>query len=114
MPVRTVATAGTTADCTQAAALIGGIAAEHLLADIGYDTNQVLAAARAGGMTPVIPPQRSRREPQEYDADLYQARHLVANGFGKFQEWAGRRGMPGMRRHTWRFARYGPWRCGPK
>ena len=78
----------TVADCTPAA-LIAGIAAEHLLADKGYDTNGVLAAARAGGMMPMIPPQRSRREPQEYDADLYQARHLAENGFGKFQEWRG-------------------------
>ena len=88
MPVRVVVTAGTVADCTQAGALIAGIAAE-LLADKGYDTNQVLAAARAGGMTPVIPPQRNRREPQEYDADLYQARDLVENGFCKFKEWRG-------------------------
>ncbi len=81
-------TAGTVADCTPAAALIAGIAAAHLLADKGYDTNGVLAA-RGEGMTPVVPPQRSRREPQEYDADLYQARHLAENGFGKFQEWRG-------------------------
>ena len=89
MPVRMVVTAGTTADCTQAATLIAGIAAEHLLADQGYDTNQVLAAAYAAGMTSMLPPQRSRREPQEYDADLYQARHLVENRFCKFKEWRG-------------------------
>ena len=41
------------------------------------------------GMTPVIPLKRSRREPQDYDADLYQARHLVENEFGKFKEWRG-------------------------
>ena len=89
MTVRMVVTAGTTADCTQVGALIEGIAAKHLLADKGYDTNQVLAAARAAGMTPVIPPQRNRREPQDYGVDLYQARYLVANGFGKFKEWRG-------------------------
>ena len=31
----------------------------------------------------------SARASQDYDADLYQARHLVENGFGKFQEWRG-------------------------
>ena len=31
-------------------------------------------------MTPVIPPQRNRKVAREYDAVLYQARHLVANG----------------------------------
>ena len=89
MPVNLRVTAGTVADCTQAAALIDGIAAEHLPADRGYDTNRVLAAARERGMTPVIPPKRNRKVAREYDAALYQARHLVANSFGKLKEWHG-------------------------
>ena len=89
MPVNLLITAGTVADCTQAEALIDGIAAEHLLADRGYDTNKVLAAARERGMTPVIPPQRNRKVAREYDEALYQARHLVANSFGKLKEWRG-------------------------
>ena len=40
-------------------------------------------------MTPVIPPQRNRKVTREYDAALYQARHLVANSFGKLKEWRG-------------------------
>ena len=40
-------------------------------------------------MTPVIPPQRNRKVAREYDAVLYQARHLVANSFGKLKEWRG-------------------------
>ena len=40
MPVNLLITAGTVADCTPAAALIDGIAAEHLLADRGYDTDK--------------------------------------------------------------------------
>ena len=87
-------TAGTVADCTQAEALIDGIpfdaaSAEYLLADRGYDANRVLAAARERGITPVIPPQRNRKVAREYDAALYQARHLVANSFGKLKEWRG-------------------------
>ena len=66
MPVRLLATAGTAADCTRAEALLDGIAAEHLLADRGYDTNAVLAAARACGMAPVIPPKRNRKVAREY------------------------------------------------
>ena len=89
MPVNLLITAGTVADCTQAEALIDGIAAEHLLADRGYDTNKVLAAAGERGMTPVIPPKRSRKAAREYDAALYQARHLVENGFERFKAWRG-------------------------
>ena len=89
MSVRMLATAGTVADCAQAEALIDGIAAEHLLADRGYDTNKVLAAARARGMAPALPPKRNRKVAREYDRALCQARHLVGNGFGKSKEWRG-------------------------
>ena len=95
----------TVADCTQAEALIDGIAAGRLLADRGYDTNAVLAAARARGMGPALPPKRNRKV----------ARHLVENGFGKLRSDVGwRRVIPRMLRCTWRSARYAPWRCGPK
>ena len=46
MPVRTAVTAGTVSDFTPAETLIDGIEAQYLLADRGYDTNKVLAAAR--------------------------------------------------------------------
>ena len=84
-----LATAGTVGDCTRAAALIDSIAAENLLADRGYDTNKARAAARERGIVPVIPPKRNRKVAQEYDVELYQARHLVENGFGKLKEWRG-------------------------
>ena len=89
MPVRMSVTAGIVADCTQAESLIEGIETEYLLAAREYDTDGVLAAARARGMTPVIPPKRNRKSPREYDAALYQARHLVENCFGKMKEWRG-------------------------
>ena len=54
---------------------------EYLLADRGYDANRALAVAREDGMMRVIPPKRSRKLPQFYDAALYQAHHLVDNGF---------------------------------
>ena len=86
MPVRMLATAGTVADCTQAEALLDGIAAEHLLADRGYDTNRALAAARARGMEPEIPLKRNWKVAREYDVTLYLACHLVENCFGKLKE----------------------------
>ena len=89
MPVRMAVMAGTVADCTQAEALIDGIDAVYLLADRGYDTNRALAAARARGMAPVIPPRRSRKSPPEYDAALYQAHYQVENCFGKLKDWRG-------------------------
>ena len=55
----------------------------------GYDTNGVLAAARARGMLPVIPPKRNRKSPWEYDGVLYQARYMVEHEFCRLKEWRG-------------------------
>ncbi len=81
--------AGRVADCTQALPLIEGIVAEHLLADKGCDTNGIVAPASDCGMNVVITPPSNRQEQREYDRDLYQARHLVENGFCNFKQWRG-------------------------
>ena len=59
MPVRTIVTSGTTADCTQAIELMDGIAAECLLADKAYDTDVIVDYAVKSGMQVVIPPSAS-------------------------------------------------------
>ena len=55
MPVCPLLTKGTTADCSQAMTLIDGIGANHLLADRGHDSNEVVEAASSRGMNPVRP-----------------------------------------------------------
>ena len=55
-------TEGTRADCKEAVHLIEGISAEVLLADRGYDTNDILAYAVSAGMQTVIPPKKNRSE----------------------------------------------------
>ena len=77
------------ADCSLALPLIEGIAAECLLADKAYDTNEIIATARESGMNPVIPPKSNRREKRDYDRALYKLRHLVENGFLEFKQWRG-------------------------
>lgn len=44
MPVRMFITLGTTADCTQGSRLIKELTAENLLADKGYDSNEIIDA----------------------------------------------------------------------
>ena len=61
MPVRVAVTAGTTADCTQAVTLIEGIAAQYLLADRGYDSNEIIDKGIETGSKIVIPPKRNRK-----------------------------------------------------
>ena len=89
MPVRMFITDGPTADCSQAARLIEGIDAEHLLADKGYDVDAFIKLAVLAGMSVVIPPKRNRKVPREYDKDLYKLRHLVENAFMILKQWRG-------------------------
>lgn len=87
--LRILVTAGITADCTQACRLIEGIDADYLLADRGYDREEVVRKAQETGMTPVIPPRRNCKEQREYDKYLYRHRHLVGNAFLQLKRWRG-------------------------
>ena len=89
MPLRAIVTQGTTADCTQAVALIDGFTAENLLADKGYDTDAILDQAEIQGMATVIPSKKNRKVQRTHDKELYKARHLVENAFLHLKQWRG-------------------------
>jgi transposase len=89
MPVRIIITEGTTADNTQAVALIDGISAENLLADKAYDTDAILEYLEERGMFAVIPPKRNRKIQRDYDKEIYRIRHLVENAFLYLKQWRG-------------------------
>jgi|TARA_B100001939_G_C16781026_1_gene547001 transposase len=63
--------------------------AQYLLADRGYDTQDILDQAKQQGMTPVIPPRKNRKVQRKYDKDLYKIRHLVENAFLHLKRWRG-------------------------
>jgi len=69
--------------------LIDGIVAECLLADRGYDTNEIIERAIASGCEIVIPPKKNRKAQREYDKDIYRVRHLVENAFLHLKRWRG-------------------------
>ena len=89
MPVRVLVTSGTTADCRQAIPLIEGLEAQCLLADRGYDSNEIINKAIGSGMEAVIPPKRNRKDQRVYDKHLYKVRHLVENAFLHLKRWRG-------------------------
>ncbi len=69
--------------------MIEGISAEVLLADRGYDTNEIIAYAGISGIAPVIPSKKNRKEQRDYDKYLYRLRHLVENAFLTLKRWRG-------------------------
>jgi transposase len=76
-PVRLILTGGQVADVTQGAALVAGIDAEHVVADKGYDSNELVEVIESSGAEAVIPPRSNRLEKRDYDKHLYKDRNLV-------------------------------------
>jgi transposase len=89
MPVRAIVTDGTTADCTKAGELIDGIKAKYLVADKGYDSDEILKLAKKKKMIAVIPPRSNRKVQRYHYKVLYNKRHKVENAFLHMKQWRG-------------------------
>jgi len=62
---------------------------EMLLADRGYDTNEIINYCKVNNIEAVIPPKKNRVLQREYDTYIYKIRHLVENAFLKLKQWRG-------------------------
>jgi transposase len=61
---------------------------ENLIADKGYDSEQIRQQARDQGMNPVIPRKsNSKKANPEFDKFLYKMRHLVENLFARLKRY---------------------------
>ena len=80
-------TGGQRADVSQAIPLLTGIETGAVIADKGYESNRLLAFIRDQGAEAVIPPQSNRRDPWEYDRELYRERNLIERAFNKLKQW---------------------------
>src|SRR3989344_2475706 len=58
-----------------------------LIADKGYDSDEILIEITKKGGLPVIPPKSNRKNPIPHDRLIYQARHLVENLFCKLKQY---------------------------
>ena len=58
MPVRAIITDGPRADCKEAIPLIEDLPCKALLADRGYDTDEIIECAKNSGIQPVISPKK--------------------------------------------------------
>ena len=68
-------------DITEAPKLVEKAQGQNFIGDKGYDSNAVIEAIEAKGMTAVIPSNPSRSKKRKIDSDLYKERHLVENYF---------------------------------
>ena len=81
-------TPGQAHDLDGAEALLPDVAADTLIADMAFDAGErVIEPLRRAGKTPVIPSKRNRKNPRDYDRDLYKARHLIENFFCRLKQF---------------------------
>jgi len=59
----------------------------YLLADKGYDADQLRRSLRNSGAVPVIPGRRNRKRIIRYDKDRYRGRHLIENAFCRLKDF---------------------------
>lgn len=86
-PWRLILTAGQEADVTQGAPLIKDWETQAVIADKGYDSDELVKSITAQGAQAVIPPRTNRKEQRAYDQHLYRERHLVECFIGKIKHY---------------------------
>lgn len=72
---------GTTADYTQVSCLISGLSAQYLLANKGYDSNEMINQVKENGMEIIIPRKKIVKRRRSMTKELYKLRHLIENAF---------------------------------
>lgn len=87
-PTSFALTPGQAHDLQGADLLLPEIQAETLIADKAYDAEErVIRPLERAGRNWVIPPRGNRKNPREYDRELYKARHLIENFFAKLKQF---------------------------
>ena len=87
-PTEFFLTSGQVHDLAGADVLLADIETGAVIADKAYDAEQrVVKPLEQAGIQVVIPPRSCRKILREYDRDLYKARHLIENFFGKLKHF---------------------------
>lgn len=67
--------------------LIEGLSFGAFLGDKAFDNDTLRTALQERGAQAVIPPRRNRKQPIDYDREMYKWRHSVENFFAKIKEF---------------------------
>ena len=81
-PLRFIVTGGERHDSIQAQALLEGFHVHAVLADKGYDADELITWIQETGALAVIPPRSNRTVLRDDDTALYKERNLVERMFG--------------------------------
>ena len=80
-------TGGEAHDVTQAKGLLVGIDTETVIADKGYDSDELVEEIRDGGAKAVVPPRRNRRCKRRIDRRCYRKRNIIERFFCRLKHF---------------------------
>ena len=86
-PLKLSLTAGNASDFSQAEDLICEDTNRKILADKGYDSNDLLLKGLMNGCEMVIPPKANRNYQRKYDSHTYKERQVIECFFGKIKHF---------------------------
>ncbi|UQZ87785.1 hypothetical protein C4J81_00560 [Deltaproteobacteria bacterium Smac51] len=86
-PIGIILTGGQISDIKVGPELLSEHSDCNVIADKGYDSNDVVEAIESNNCRAVIPPRSNRKVQRDYDRFLYKERHLVENFFSKIKEY---------------------------
>jgi len=81
-------TEGQVSDYRGAASVLPALPVAHvLIADKGYDSDWFRGALASLDIKPCIPGRSNRKQPVDYDKNLYKTRNRIERMFGRLKDW---------------------------
>lgn len=87
LPIKFILTGGEVSDFTQAIPLLKNKKADYVIADKGYDSDEIITYVKQMNACPVIPPRANRIKPRNYDKFLYKDRNLIERLFNRLKQF---------------------------
>ena len=87
LPIRLLLTAGHASDKATAPALLDGLPGSLVVADRGYDWQQLIDLVVSRGGQAHIPTQRDRKVQRSVDRELYRKRNLIERFFNRLKHF---------------------------
>ncbi len=86
-PIKLSITAGQVSDFNLAEELLKNEKATYVIADKGYDSENVRKKVRGCGAVPVIPYRSNRKNSASFDRVLYKERNIIERLFNKLKQF---------------------------
>jgi len=87
LPVKFILTPGESSDYEQALPLLSGEKPDYVIADKGYDSDEIVNFITQINAIPVIPPRSNRIVQRHYDKVIYKDRNLIERLFNRLKQF---------------------------